>query len=187
MTVRTCSSDRGIDRPARRSTMSDRSPGGSASPAPSRYRRGIFMPGASPGSMFRSHIAYYPPGTFLGSRLQARAVHACPPDPVPARTSVGQANQTVDVAAIAVGGGPQGSTTQVCGRFKLQREATRSITSIVKPSIDGFPKAACTNRDPVDVPQSKVSNPPCLLRTTLRSLRVRVQAPEGVDGNSMCL
>jgi len=79
------------------------------------------MPGASPGSMFRSPIAYYPPGTFLRSRLQARAVRACPPDPVPARTSVGQANQTVDVAAIAVGGGPQGSTTQVCGRFKLQR------------------------------------------------------------------
>jgi hypothetical protein len=67
------------------------------------------------------------------------------------------------------------------------REATRSITSIVKPSIDDFPKAACTNRDPVDVPQSTVSNPPCLLRTTLRSLRVRVQAPEGVDGDSMCL
>lgn len=33
---------------------------------------------------------------------------------------MGQANQTVDVAAIAVGGGLQGSTTQVCGRFKLQ-------------------------------------------------------------------
>jgi hypothetical protein len=186
MTVRTCSSDRGIDRPARRSTVSDRSPGGSASPAPPRYRRGIFMPGASPGSMFRSPIAYYPPGTFLGSQLQARAVRACPPDPVPARTSVGQANQTVDVAAIAVGGGPQVRPLRSADASSC-REATRSITSIVKPSIDDFPKAACTNRDPVDVPQSKVSNPPCLLRTTLRSLRVRVQAPEGVDGDSMCL